>query len=55
MVIYMEACESGSMFDNILPNNINGTLRRTFETGILVGNKTSYFIFQSLCHNRCKR
>ena len=24
MVVYVEACESGSMFENILPNNING-------------------------------
>ena len=23
MVLYIEACESGSMFENILPNNIN--------------------------------
>jgi len=26
MVLYIEACESGSMFDKILPNNINGIL-----------------------------
>ncbi len=25
MVLYIEACESGSMFKNKLPNNINGT------------------------------
>jgi len=24
MVFYIEACESGSMFENLLPNNING-------------------------------
>ena len=24
MLLYFEACESGSMFDQILPNNING-------------------------------
>ena len=23
MVVYIEACESGSMFENILPNNMN--------------------------------
>ena len=26
MVIYMEACESGSIFDGLLPHNINGML-----------------------------
>ena len=24
MVFYIEACESGSMFDGLLPKNING-------------------------------
>jgi len=24
MVIYVEACESGSMFEGLLPNDING-------------------------------
>lgn len=24
MVFYIEACESGSMFENLLPDNING-------------------------------
>ena len=24
MVVYIEACESGSMFDGLLPENING-------------------------------
>ena len=27
MVLYIEACESGSMFDGLLPDNINGELR----------------------------
>jgi len=26
MVFYIEACESGSMFDGLLPENINGLL-----------------------------
>ena len=27
MVFYVEACESGSIFDGLLPRNINGILR----------------------------
>jgi len=27
MVLYIEACESGSMFENILSENINGLLK----------------------------
>lgn len=26
MVLYVEACESGSMFDEILPDDMNGML-----------------------------
>ena len=28
MVVYIEACESGSMFDDKLPSDINGECKR---------------------------
>ncbi|KAG8182723.1 hypothetical protein JTE90_026174 [Oedothorax gibbosus] len=37
MVIYIEACESGSMFENILPNNIN-----VFATTAANSEESSY-------------
>ncbi|GIX68903.1 legumain [Caerostris extrusa] len=37
MVIYIEACESGSMFENILPTNIN-----VFATTAANGEESSY-------------
>ncbi|KNC82796.1 hypothetical protein SARC_04929 [Sphaeroforma arctica JP610] len=37
LVFYMEACESGSMFDNLLPNDWN-----IFATTASTGNQSSY-------------
>lgn len=34
MVIYVEACESGSMFDKLLSDNINGKTRSMTNTSL---------------------
>ncbi|GFY41783.1 legumain [Trichonephila inaurata madagascariensis] len=41
MVIYIQACESGSMFENILPNNIN--LYATTAVNSKESSYTCYF------------
>ncbi|GFY73566.1 legumain [Trichonephila inaurata madagascariensis] len=41
MVIYIEACESGSMFENILPNNINMSCRERKKCKNLLATSTT--------------
>lgn len=45
MVFYIEACESGSMFENLLPDNINGKY--------IFGSKAELkkYFFKSFCNN----
>ena len=46
MVLYIEACESGSMFNKLLPENINGNFvkLRFFEFNLIENIKLSTFI-----------
>ena len=47
MVVYVEACESGSMFQGILPTNINGTLPNVIR--LLEAILECFYVSTPLC------